>query len=285
MPGDWLMLLDTHCHLDASEFALDREAVIARALAAGVRGILIPAVDPSNFEIVRTLAHSVPGGAYALGIHPMYVQHVDDQALVQLRHALEARRDDPHLVAVGEIGLDFFVPEISQGEARAKQERFYVAQLKLAIEFDLPVILHVRRSADLLLQGLRQSPVKGGIAHAFNGSLQQAQQFIDMGFKLGFGGALTYERALQLRRLATELPLDALVLETDAPDIPPHWLYVTAEQREAGVAQGRNTPEQVPRIAQVLADLRGVSVEEVGQVTTKNVRQVLGLSTIATIPP
>jgi TatD DNase family protein len=119
--------------------------------------------------------------------------------------------------------------------------------------------------------------VKAGIAHAFNGSLQQAQMFVALGFKLGFGGALTYERALQLRRLAVELPLSALVLETDSPDIPSHWLYVTAQQREAGVAQGRNTPEQVPRIAQVLADLRGVSVEEVKQATTQNVRQVLGI--------
>ena len=253
MPGDWLMLLDTHCHLDASEFALDREAVIARALAAGVQGILIPAVDPSNFEIVRTLAHSVPGGAYALGIHPMYVQHVDDQALVQLRHALEARRDDPRLVAVGEIGLDFFVPEISQGEARAKQERFYVAQLKLAIEFDLPVILHVRRSQDVLLKYLRRYPVRGGLAHAFNGSMQQAQQFIDAGFALGFGGAMTYARALQIRRLACALPLESIVLETDAPDIAPAWLTETR----------RNEPAEVRRIAHALAELRGISYEEV----------------------
>lgn len=253
MLGDWLMLLDTHCHLDASEFALDREAVIARALAAGVQGILIPAVDPSNFEIVRTLAHSIPGGAYALGIHPMYVQHVDDQALVQLRDALEARRDDPRLVAVGEIGLDFFVAEISQGEARAKQERFYVAQLKLAIEFDLPVILHVRRSQDVLLKYLRRHPVRGGLAHAFNGSVQQAQQFIDVGFALGFGGAMTYVRALQIRRLACALPLESIVLETDAPDIPPAWL---SEAR-------RNEPAEVARIAHALAELRGVSYEEV----------------------
>ena len=253
MPGDWLMLLDTHCHLDASEFALDREAVIARALAAGVQGILIPAVDPSNFEIVRTLAHSVPGGAYALGIHPMYVQHVDDQALVQLRQALEARRDDPRLVAVGEIGLDFFVPEISQGEERAKQERFYVEQLKLAIEFDLPVIVHVRRSQDILLKYLRRYPVRGGLAHAFNGSMQQAQQFIDAGFALGFGGAMTYARALQIRRLACALPLESIVLETDAPDIAPAWL---AETR-------RNEPAEVRRIAHALAELRGISYEEV----------------------
>ena len=159
----------------------------------------------------------------------------------------------------------------------ARQQLFYKAQLKQAQQHDLPVILHVRRSADLLLKGLRQTPVKGGIAHAFNGSLQQAQLFIDMGFKLGFGGALTFERANQLRLLATQLPLSALVLETDAPDIPPHWLYVTAEERAQGLPQGRNTPSQIPNIAQVLADLRGISLNEVQQATTANVQAVLGL--------
>ena len=126
-----------------------------------------------------------------------------------------------------------------------------------------------------MLQGLRDTPVVGGIAHAFNGSCQQAQAFIDLGFKLGFGGALTYERALQLRRLATELPLSAIVLETDAPDIPPHWLYVTAEQRAAGQPQGRNEPAELPRIAQVLADLRGISLEALAQATRANAREAL----------
>ena len=264
--------IDSHCHLDANEFAADRDEVRASAREAGVATCVIPAVEASNFDTVRLLAHQ-HGDVYALGIHPMYTPQAADADLQMLDAQLHQHRSDPRLVAVGEIGLDGFVPGLDM----AHQQRFYKAQLKLAQQHGLPVILHVRRSADLLLQGLRQTPVKGGIAHAFNGSLQQAQQFIDMGFKLGFGGALTYERALQLRRLAIELPLDALVLETDSPDIPPHWLYVTAEQRQTGVAQGRNTPDQVPRIAQVLADLRGVSVEEVGQVTTRNVRGVLGL--------
>jgi TatD DNase family protein len=157
----------------------------------------------------------------------------------------------------------------------AQQRLFYTAQLELAQRHQLPVILHVRRSADWLLQGLRKTRVTGGIAHAFNGSLQQAQTFIALGFKLGFGGALTYERALQLRRLATELPLSALVLETDAPDIPPHWLYRTAEQRAAGQPQGRNEPAELPRIAQVLADLRGISLDELAAVTTANARAAL----------
>jgi TatD DNase family protein len=253
MPGDWLMLLDTHCHLDAREFDLDRDAVIARALAAGVKGIIIPAVEPANFEQVRTLAQLIPGGAYALGIHPMYVQNVEAEALTELRRALDAQRNDPRLVAVGEIGLDFFVPEISEGEQRAKQEHFYVEQLKLAIEFDLPVILHVRRSQDVLLKYLRRHPVRGGLAHAFNGSLQQAEQFVAAGFALGFGGAMTYTRALQIRRLACALPLESIVLETDAPDIPPAWLS----------AQRRNEPAEVAGVAQALAELRQDSYESI----------------------
>ena len=253
--------IDSHCHLDANEFAADRDAVRASARAAGVATCVIPAVEASNFDTVRLLAHQ-HGDVYSLGIHPMYTPQAAEADLLALDAQLQQHRSDPRLVAVGEIGLDGFVPGLDM----ARQQLFYKAQLRLAQQHGLPVILHVRRSADLLLQGLRQTPVKGGIAHAFNGSLQQAHMFIDLGFKLGFGGALTYERALQLRRL-----------ETDSPDIPPHWLYVTAEQREAGVPQGRNTPGQVPRIAQVLADLRGVSVEEVGQVTTRNVQQILRL--------
>jgi TatD DNase family protein len=156
-----------------------------------------------------------------------------------------------------------------------KQQHFYKAQLQFAQQHQLPVILHVRRSADWLLKGLRQTQVQGGIAHAFNGSLQQAQTFIDLGFKLGFGGALTFDRALQLRRLATELPLSAIVLETDAPDIPPHWLYANAEQRAAGRPQGRNEPAELPRIAKVLAELRGITLEEVAAVTRANARAAL----------
>jgi len=232
----------------------------------------LPAVEAANFDAVRLLAHT-HGDVYALGIHPLYTPQAQAQDLQTLDQQLHFHRSDKRLVAVGEIGLDGWVPGLDM----ATQQRFYTAQLQLARQHRLPVILHVRRSADLLLKGLRHTPVQGGIAHAFNGSLQQARQFIDLGFKLGFGGALTYERALQLRRLATELPLDALVLETDSPDIPPHWLYVTAAQREAGVAQGRNTPDQVPRIAQLLADVRGVSLEEVQWVTTRNVRQALGM--------
>ncbi|MEI8400874.1 MAG: TatD family hydrolase [Alcaligenaceae bacterium] len=258
------MLFDTHCHLDASEFDHDRAQVIERAQAAGVQVIVIPAVEVANFDRVRLLAHSFAQGFYALGIHPMYVERATPKALEHLREALQQHRSDPKLIAVGEIGLDFFIPEIAQGEPRAKQERFYEAQLKLALEFDLPVLLHVRRSQDTLLKYLRRHRVRGGIAHAFNGSLQQAQQFVELGFALGVGGAMTFDRALQIRRLATELGLSALVLETDAPDISPGWLAKGA----------RNEPCEVLRIAQTLAELRQCSVVEVLRVTAEAARRV-----------
>jgi TatD DNase family protein len=264
--------IDSHCHLDAPEFAADRDSVRQAARQAGVDVCVIPAVEAANFDVVRQLAHQ-HGDVYALGIHPLYTPQASESDLQTLNEALQQHRADPRLVAVGEIGLDGFVPGLDM----ARQQLFYQAQLKLAKQHDLPVIMHVRRSADVLLKGLRQRPVKGGIAHAFNGSLQQAQQFIAMGFKLGFGGALTFDRAHQLRMLTTHLPLDALVLETDSPDIPPHWLYVTAEDRAHGQPQGRNSPDQIPRIAQVLADLRGISVEEVQLATTANVCEVLGI--------
>jgi len=263
MPLD-TMLFDTHCHLDASEFDHDREQVIARAQAAGVKALVIPAVEVANFESVRALAHSFAEGFYALGIHPLYVERAAPDAIAQLREALLQHRADPKLIAVGEIGLDFFIPEIAQGEPRAKQELFYEAQLKLALEFELPVLLHVRRSQDTLLKYLRRHRVRGGIAHAFNGSMQQAQQFVDLGFALGIGGAMTFERALQIRRLATELDLSALVLETDAPDISPAWLAKGA----------RNEPHEVLQIAHMLAELRGCAVTEVLKVTAESARRV-----------
>ncbi len=263
------MWIDTHCHLDAAEFDADRTDVIARAAAAGVARIVLPAVQVANFDTVRTLAHA-HGFVYALGIHPLCVDRAADGDLRRLRQALAAQRGDPRLVAVGEIGLDHFVP----GLDRARQEHFYAEQLTLAQEFGLPVILHVRRSADTLLKHLRRCPVRAGFAHAFNGSEQQARAFVELGFKLGFGGAMTFERALQIRRLAQVLPLDAIVLETDAPDIPPHWLYRTAPQRAAG-ERSRNEPAELPRIATTLAALRGMSLEALAQATSANARAVL----------
>jgi TatD DNase family protein len=262
-------LVDTHCHLDAPEFAGDVADVRRRAGEAGVRHCVIPAVAASNFAAVRELAAAF-GDSYALGIHPMCTPAASDGDLQRLDDELRRHRDDPRLVAVGEIGLDFFVPGLDP----ARQEFFYRRQLELAHEHDLPVILHVRRSADRLLKQLRTIQVRG-IAHAFNGSDQQAAEFVRLGFKLGFGGAVTFDRALQLRRLASSLPLDALVLETDSPDIPPHWLYRTAERRVAGEPQGRNEPAELPRIGAVVAGLRGMAADDLARATAANAVQAL----------
>ena len=256
--------IDTHCHLDAAEFSGDVEAVRARAAAAGVAHCVLPAVEVANFAVVRQLAHR-HGYSYALGIHPLCTGRARDEDLDLLDQALAEAKDDPRLVAVGEIGLDYFVPGLDAG----RQELFYERQLSLARRHGLPVLLHVRRSADKLLKHLRRIPVSG-IAHAFNGSAQQANEFVRLGFKLGFGGTVTFDRALQVRRLAVELPLDALVMETDSPDIPPHWLYRTAEQRAAGQAQGRNEPAELPRIAAALAELRGIALDELAAATSRN---------------
>ena len=266
--------IDTHCHLDAAEFDADRAQVRASARAAGVITCVIPAVRAADFERVRALAHA-EGDAYALGIHPLYTPQASDADLDTLADCLDRWRDDPHLVAVGEIGLDAFVPALTEADAWQRQWRFYRAQLQLARQRALPVILHVRRSADALLKGLREIPVAGGIAHAFNGSAQQAQQFLAQDFKLGMGGAVTFERALQLRRLARELPAHALVLETDAPDIPPHWRYTPAAARAQGQPRGRNEPAELPRIADVVAALRGMSLSELSACTLANARTAL----------
>jgi TatD DNase family protein len=259
------MWIDTHCHLDAHEFGAESHDVARRAAALGVRMIVIPAVARANFGIVRELAAHVPNACYALGIHPIYVPQAHDDDLDALRELVARSLDDPRFVAIGEVGLDFFIPLLCEPDMRAKQERFFREQLRIARDFGLPVLTHVRRAQDQVLKHVRQVPPAGGIAHAFNGSSQQAQHFIDLGWQLGFGGAMTFTRALQIRRLATELPLSAIVLETDAPDIAPSWIH-----------PGRNSPEQLPAIGAVLAQLRGMPEDEV--------RALTGRSALAAIP-
>lgn len=267
--------IDTHCHLDAPEFGPDHAlALQARALAAqrGVALCVLPAVGAFDFDTVRVLARR-SGDAYALGIHPLFVPQAQDADLDRLDAALTEHADDPRLVAVGEIGVDLFVPALAEPAMRARQLHFLRRQLQLARRHGLPVILHTRRSVDVVLRQLRElAPPQGwtGIAHAFNGSLQQAQAVLAQGLRLGFGGAMTFDTARQLRALATQLPADAIVLETDAPDIPPQWLYVRAAERAAGQPQGLNTPAELPRIGGCLAALRGLPLAEVEAMTTCN---------------
>jgi TatD DNase family protein len=249
------MWIDTHCHLDAAEFDDDRDAVAQAARDADVSRIVIPSVGRANFATVRELAHRTVGAVYALGIHPMYTPHARDDDLDLLRMEIEASIDDPRFIGIGEIGLDYFVPGLDE----ARQQFFYQGQLKLARDFDLPVLCHVRKSQDRVLAGLRRFGVKCGIAHAFNGSFQQADAYVAHGFRLGFGGNVTFARALQIRRLAAELPIDALVIETDAPDIAPEWRY-----------KSRNTPDQVPRIGDVVAGLRGIDAAALALSTSAN---------------
>jgi len=251
--------IDTHCHLDAAEFDADRDAEYARAVAGGVAIQVVPAISRDNFAAVAATCERYPGCLPAWGLHPMLLHVHRPGHLADLRAQIELLRP----VAVGEIGLDFFVEDPD----RAAQEFFLVEQLKLARDHDLPVLLHCRRANDELLKHLRRIGVRGGIAHAFNGSRQQADAFIKLGFKLGFGGAFTWPRANNLRRLAAELPLDAIVLETDSPDIPPVW-----------IGRGRNAPGELPRIAQVLAELRGIDLGSVAEATTRNARELFRLA-------
>lgn len=251
------MFIDTHCHLDAEEFGGDQRGLVLAARATGVGCIVVPSVARANFSIVRELCQQQRGCAPAYGIHPMYTDNALPEDLQVLRDYLRGQQP----VAVGEIGMDFFINHYDQ----ARQEYFFVEQLKLAREFDLPVLLHIRRAQDTILKHLRQHKVRGGIAHAFNGSRQQADEFIKLGFKLGFGGAMTYSRATRLRELAATLPLDSIVLETDAPDIPPDFL-------QRGLP---NKPEYLPHIAQTLATLRDLPLEQIAQATSANALCVL----------
>ena len=261
------MWIDTHCHLDAPEFADSLDTVIQAATEKNVKAILLPAVKVADCTHVRELAHQysqeIPGLVYTLGIHPLYTNQAQEGDIETLEKRIVESLSDPRFVGMGEIGLDYFVEDLDPH----KQEFFFNAQLDLAQKYQLPVILHVRRSQDSILKALRRRNIPSGIAHAFNGSFQQAEQFIELGFKLGFGGAATYERALQIRRLLKELPLDSIVTETDSPDIPPAWL------RGEGIAF--NEPAFLPRIAKELALVRGVSDAEFASAVWGNAMQVL----------
>lgn len=249
-------MIDTHCHLDATEFAADRSDVASAALNAGVSEIWVPAVAVDKFAAVQACCAEFAFCRPAYGIHPLYVMAAQEGDIATLREWLG--REAP--LAVGEIGLDYFVPGLDP----ARQTWFFSEQLRLARSFDLPVLLHVRRAIDDVLKHLRRLPVRGGVAHAFNGSRQQADEFIKLGFKLGFGGALTYAGSTRIRAMAASVPLSSIVLETDAPDIPPAWLN-----------RGRNSPAELPRIAAELATLRGMPVDELVEATSDNARSLL----------
>ncbi|MCW8917353.1 MAG: TatD family hydrolase [Gammaproteobacteria bacterium] len=251
-------LFDSHCHLDVAEFDADRAAVLARARAAGVGQMVVPAVAAAGWPALLALCRGEAGLYPALGLHPLYLERHREADLVELRRLVERERP----LAIGEIGLDYFVAGLDRG----RQQWLFEQQLALAEEFRLPVLLHVRKAHDPVLQTLRRFQLVGGIAHAFNGSAQQAQHYIELGFKLGFGGMLTYERSTKIRALAGELPLEAIVLETDAPDMTP--LLHHGE---------RNSPEYLPEVLQALAQLRGVTAAALAPQLLANTLDALGM--------
>lgn len=253
-----MVLVDTHCHLDVAEFDLDRDAVIEEARRAGVAAILVPAIHADGWPGLLALCASHARLYPALGLHPVYLaQHRADDL-----KALERAIADHRPLAIGEIGLDYFVSGLDPERQRTLLE----AQLAIARAAELPVLLHVRKAHEDMLAALRRARVKGGIAHAFNGSIEQARQYLALGFRLGFGGMLTFTRSTRLRRLARELPGEAIVLETDAPD-----MTVAAHRGE------RNSPAYLPDVVQALAEVRDQDPAEVAAMTTTNACAQLGI--------
>ncbi len=249
-------LIDTHCHIDVEEFDADRTAVLERARSAGVSTLVVPAIHARGLSGLLSLCGSNPQLKAAVGLHPVFLEQHRQEHLERLPAVIASARP----LAVGEIGLDYFVAELD----RARQQQLFEAQLRLAREAALPVLLHVRKAHDQTLATLRRIRVRGGIVHAFNGSLQQAMRYLDLGFRLGFGGMITYERSRKIRGLARVLPLEAIVLETDAPDMVPF--------RHHGQ---RNAPEYLPEILMALAEIREEAPERLAAVTTANARAVL----------
>lgn len=248
-----MKLIDSHCHLDFPIFANDREAVLQQAQQAHVSNIIIPAVVSKTWPTLSALCQipQIVSLHPAFGLHPMFMSQHHPDDLLQLEQWLAL----PQTVAVGECGLDFFV----QKDNQTTQLSYFHEQLDLAVQYDLPVIIHSRKSLDLVLKALRQRPSLKGVVHSFSGSLQQARQLIDLGFYLGFGGPVTYTRATKLRHLIEQLPLSAMVLETDAPDQP--------DANHHGL---RNQPAWLQDIAQVVATLKGMTLREVAMITTRN---------------
>ena len=252
------MLVDSHSHFDAPEFDGDRDAALARARAAGVTQQVVPAVAASSWPKLREVCAQDAGLFAAYGLHPMYLSEHRPAHLEDLRTWIE--REKP--VAVGECGLDFFV----EGLDAETQQQYFDGQLRLAREFDLPVIVHARRAVDAVIASIRRIGGLRGVVHSFPGSPEQARHLWQLGFLIGLGGPVTYERANRLRTLARTMPLDHLLLETDAPDQP-----------DAGIRGQRNEPARLPVVRDVIADLRGITADEVSQATTRNAERLFNL--------
>jgi len=253
-----LALVDSHVHLDDAAFAADRDAVIKRAHDAGVGTMIVPAVDAGSWPRIRTLCADHRQLFPAFGLHPMYLeQHAPEHV-----DALTSWLDDANVVAVGEIGLDFHVDGLDQ----QLQRHYFTSQLMLARERELPVIVHARGALEEVTLTLRRIGGLRGVVHSFSGSEQQARRLWDMGFCIGIGGPVTYERAQRLRRIVAQMPIEFLLLESDAPDQP-----------DAVHRGQRNEPARITEVLRCIATLRGESEATIAAATTANTRRLFDL--------
>ena len=246
-----MRIIDTHCHLDFTAFDDDRDAVFQRARENGLIGFIIPAVKRVSWNALITLCEDYDDVNYALGMHPIFIREHELADVGLLRKLAQSS----HPIAIGEIGLDYYDKSLEL----EKQLKFFKQQLAVACDMQLPVILHVRKAHEDVLECLSEYPIIGGVVHAFNGSMQQADRYMALNFKFGFGGMLTYERSTKLRALAKNLPLESIVLETDSPD-----MTVQAHRGQ------RNSPEYLPQCLAALAEVRGLNIEAIAEQTTQN---------------
>ncbi|MHC6227305.1 TatD family hydrolase [Pseudomonas sp. X10] len=257
-----MRLIDTHTHLDFPDFDADRGRLLANASARGIERMVVLGVHQENWQRVWELVRSDSRLHAALGLHPVYLDQHRPEHLGQLREWLERLRGEPQLCAVGEFGLDYYLPELD----KERQQALFEVQLQLAADFELPALLHVRRSHAQVITTLKRYKLKrAGIIHAFAGSYEEAREYSKLGFKLGLGGAATWPQALRLRKTVARLALDNIVLETDAPDMAPSMF-----------PGQRNSPEHLPEIANALAELIGVSPEQLAAASSRNACELFG---------
>lgn len=255
-------LVDSHVHIDDAGFDGDRAQVLARAAEAGVRQMVVPGIDAASWPRIAALCQRYAGLFPAYGLHPLFLARHRPEHLDLLRERLA----DGSAIALGEIGLDFYVEELDRG----LQQHYFEAQLALALELKLPVIVHARRAMEEVALALRVFPGLRGVVHSFAGSAQQAERLYGMGFMLGIGGPITYPRAKRLRRLVADMPIEYLLLETDSPDQP-----------NAGRQGTRNEPVRMLETLRTVAELRGESPDAIAAATTANARRLFGLPAIA----
>lgn len=263
-----MRLIDTHTHLDFPDFDADRGALLRRCRDLGIERLVVLGVHQANWQRLWDLVLAEDGLYAAFGLHPMYLQEHQPEHLNELRRWLTHHAEHPKLCAVGEFGLDYFLEQLD----RERQQQLFEAQLTLAIEFELPALLHVRRAhAQTIATLKRLKPSRGGIIHAFAGSVEEAREYLKLGFKLGLGGAPTWPQALRLRKVVAQLPLEAIVLETDSPDMAP-----------AMHPNQRNSPEHLPDICTALAELRGISAKQLASASSRNAAELFGWKSAVT---